>query len=77
MFNVLKDYNSYHPHGSGQAECTTMYVSLDSYIQIHFSENSACLPAWRELLCFISLYAAIDLIMHLMPREPGKCIPQG
>lgn len=73
VVHVLKDYNSYHPHGSGQAQCT----SLDSYIKIHFSENSSCLPAWRELLCFISLYTAIDLIMHLMPRELGKCIPQG
>lgn len=25
----------------------------------------------------ISLYVLIDLLMHLMPREPGKCIPQG
>lgn len=41
-------------------------------LQMHFSENTACLPAWREPLCLISLYAAIDLLMHLMPGGAGE-----
>lgn len=46
-------------------------------MKMYFPENNACLPACSALLRLISLYAAIDLLMHLMPRELGKCISQG
>jgi len=62
-------FKCFYQHGFHQ------YGSYISLYTLHFSENTACLPAWLKLFCLISLYAAIDLLMHLIVREPGNCTP--